>query len=92
MAHLLRLFEMECLTQLVNFIDIEKEWIPLYREWLKKENLEYVNLNIVRKWMDNINKITGFSCQENINLAIEKYLQEYPQDTQRDIIFGIKLC
>lgn len=92
MAHLLRLFEMECLTQLVNHIDIEKEWIPLYREWLVKENIEYANLNILRKWMDNINKITGFSCQENINMAIEKYIEEYPIDTQTNIIFGIKLC
>jgi len=92
MTHLLRIFEMECLTQLVNFINIEKEWTPLYREWLKKENLEYVNLNIVRKWMYNINKITGYSCRENINMVIEKYIQEYPEDTQRDIIFGIKLC
>lgn len=92
MTNLLRQFELDCLTQLVPFIDIEKEWIPLYREWLQKEHLEYLNLTITRQWMNHINKITGFTAEENISNAIYKIIEEYPEHTKNDIIFGIKLC
>ena len=92
MTNLLRQFELDCLTQLIPFIDIEKEWIPLYREWLQKEHLEYLNLSITRQWMNHINKITGFTAEENISNAIYKIIEEYPEHTKNDIIFGIKLC
>ena len=42
--------------------------------------------------MNHINKITGFTAEENISNAIYKIIEEYPQHTKNDIIFGIKLC
>jgi len=91
MTNLLRQFEFECLTQLVPFIDMEKEWYPLYREWLKKEELPYVNLKITRKWVDHIDEITGFTAQVNISNAMNKIIEQYPENTKMDIIFALKM-
>lgn len=52
-----RLFELECLSELSIILDYSKEWLPLYRNWLKYETNSNVDIAILELWVTKIVKI-----------------------------------
>ena len=47
MTYFLRDFELACLVDLVNYVDLKETWYPLYKEWLQNEHSLNINLNII---------------------------------------------
>tara|TARA_A100001388_G_scaffold179817_1_gene134633 strand:- start:85 stop:390 length:306 start_codon:yes stop_codon:yes gene_type:complete len=91
MTYLLREFELACLVDLVNHVDLKETWYPLYKEWLQKEHSPNINLNITKKWVENIYQITGLFFINNYYKVLVKYIKDYPTETQKEIIFSLKL-
>lgn len=91
MTHFLREFELACLVDLVDHVDLKKTWYPLYKEWLQKEHIPNINLNITKKWVENIYQVTGLFFIDNYYKILAKYIKDYPSETQNEIIFSLKL-
>jgi|TARA_Y200000002_G_C22612507_1_gene634485 hypothetical protein len=91
MIYFLRDFELACLVDLVNHVDLKETWYPLYKEWLKNEHSLNINLNITKKWVDNIYKITDMLFIDNYHKILVKYIKDYPIEAQNEIVFSLKL-
>ena len=91
MTYFLRDFELACLVDLVNYVDLKETWYPLYKEWLQNEHSLNINLNITKKWVENIYKITGLFFIDNYYKILAKYIKDYPSEAQNEIIFSLKL-
>ena len=61
MTYLLREFELACLVDLVNHVDLKETWYPLYKEWLQKEHSP-----------NQTGSENAYSPKKNSNNAIKK--------------------
>ena len=70
MTNLIRELELKFLIELINYIDITKEWNNMYKNWIRYEYSETINSEIIQTWVSKVNDEKLFY----------KNIDEYPQD------------
>ena len=85
MTNFLREYEFECLIDLIPVMDLEKQWLPLYREWNKLEYFQHLNTHILQNWIKYVyrKKINNTVKKDHVNY--QKTMEGYPLDIKKKI-------
>jgi hypothetical protein len=82
-----REFELMCLTDLVTHLSFEKEWIPLYAAWLKREHDEFADLLLVNVWAKHVLKGSDFLDARSV---VYKNTEHLPRTLQSELVYAIR--
>lgn len=86
----LREFEMQCLSDLANHLNFQREWLPLYKIWVKHELSMSINMEIYKAWVKDIHVIKNKFYFQDAHVLL-KSCAHYPQDVKNVIKFGLKI-
>ena len=86
----LREFEMQCLSELANHMDFQRDWLPLYKIWVKNEFSMSITMDIYKAWVKNIHVIKNKFYFRDPHVLL-KTCTHYPEDAKNEIKFGLKI-
>tara|TARA_B110000438_G_C15395905_1_gene471144 strand:- start:1 stop:291 length:291 start_codon:yes stop_codon:yes gene_type:complete len=87
MARQFREFELMCLTDLVPHLSFEKEWIPLYASWLRREHDEHTDLLLVNVWAKHVLKGPDFLDARSV---LYRNTEHFPNTLQSELVYAIR--